>query len=106
MSFAPHPSVQVLEKAAAHRPGVWVLKQHICDPDEPVLVRLLEIACLHAELPKKSMVIHQVECWETAAWDVEQSRYITQLWRLGTQSGMRQQDQEPHPEEAQQLLDC
>jgi hypothetical protein len=51
------------------------------------------------------MVIHQVGCWETAAWDVEQS-HITQLWRLGTHSGMRQQNQERHPEVVQQLLDC
>jgi hypothetical protein len=27
-----------------------------CNPEEPVLVKLLEIAYLHAELPKKSMV--------------------------------------------------
>ncbi len=73
--------------------------------DEPVLVKLCELACLHAELSKKIMVLHQVGCWETAAWDVEPSRYITQLWKLGTHSGM-QQDQARHPEVVQPLLDC
>jgi hypothetical protein len=29
-------------------------------------------------------VLHKTECWETAAWDVELARSITQLWCLDT----------------------
>jgi hypothetical protein len=53
-SFALHLRCQVLEKAVTHRQGVWILKQHTGDPDEPVLAKLREIACLHAELPKRA----------------------------------------------------
>jgi hypothetical protein len=52
------------------------------------------------------MVLHQMGCWETAAWDVEPSRFITQLWRLDTHSEMWQQEQASHPEVMQQLPDC
>ncbi len=54
------------------------------------------------------MVLHQVGCWETAAWDVQvkSSRYITQLWKLNTNSEMQQQEQPRHPEGMPQLLNC
>jgi hypothetical protein len=92
-SLASHLLCQVLEKAATHRPEIWILKQHTGNPDEPVLAKLREIAYLQAELPKKSIVLHQLGCWETAAWDVKPSRYITQLWKLNTNSEMLQQEQ-------------
>jgi hypothetical protein len=92
----------MLEQAVAHHPGVWVLKQHDGNPDEPVMAKLQRVACLQAELPKKSRVLHQVGCWETAAWDVEPSRFITQLWRVNTTSESRQQAY--HPAVMQQLL--
>jgi hypothetical protein len=84
-SFAritPHLRGPMLEQAVAHRPGVWVLKQHDGNPDQPVLAKLRRVACLQAELPKKSRVLHQVGCWETAAWDVETSRFIMYNFRI------------------------
>jgi hypothetical protein len=83
-SFAPQMRRQVLEQAATHRPGVWVLWQQKNNPDDPGLNILRRTARLFAELPKKSLVLHRTDCWETAAWDVVPSRYITQLWRLDT----------------------
>jgi hypothetical protein len=41
-----------------------------------------------------------------AAWDVQSSRYITQLCKLNTNSEMLQQEQSRHPEGMQQLLNC
>jgi len=82
-SFEPQLRGQMLDRAAAHRPGVWVLWQHK-NPDDPSLTILRRRAKLYAELPKKSRVLHKAECWETAAWDVELARSITQLWRLDT----------------------
>ena len=82
-SFAPQLRDQMLDRAAAHRPGIWVLWQHK-NPDDPSLATLRRRAKLYAELPKKSRVLHKAECWETAAWDVELARSITQLWRLDT----------------------
>jgi hypothetical protein len=59
-SFAPHMKGPVLEQAAAHRPGMWVLKQHDGNPKESVLVQLRRVARLQAESPKNSRVLHQV----------------------------------------------
>ena len=70
-SFAPHVRGAVLEQAVAHHPGVWVLRQHVGDPEESVLKQLRRIARLQAELPKGSRAVHRVDCWEVAAWDVE-----------------------------------
>jgi hypothetical protein len=39
-SFAPHVRDAVLEQAVAHRPGVWVLRQHVGDSEESVLEQL------------------------------------------------------------------
>ena len=82
-SFAPQHRGQMLDRAATHCPGVWVLWQHK-NPDDPSLKTLRRTAKLYAELPKKSRVLHKTECWETAAWDVELSRSVSQLWRLNT----------------------
>jgi hypothetical protein len=96
----------MLEQAVAHLPGVWVLKQHDGNPDEPVLAKLQRAASLQSELPKKSKVtvLHQVGCWETAAWDVIPSQFIMQLWRVSATSESRQQAY--HHAVMQQLLDC
>ena len=104
-SFAPQTRHQVLKTATTHHPGVWVLRQHKGNPDEPDLASLRRIARLYAELPKKSMVLHREGCWETAAWDVEPSRYVSQLWRIDTHPGTLQQGQELHPAAVQQHLD-
>jgi hypothetical protein len=58
----------------------------------------------YAELPKTSLVVHRTECWEVAAWDVEPSRYSTQLWRIHTQATVQQQDPALLPTTVQQLL--
>ncbi len=83
-SFAHHVRGSVLEQAVAHRPGVWVLRQHVGNREESVLEQLRRVARLQAESPKKSRVLHQASCWETATWDVELSRFSTQLWKLNT----------------------
>ena len=72
-SFAPPMRRQLLERAIAHGSAVWVLRQHQ-NPDDPDLAILSTKACLYAELPKKSTVVHKTECWEAAAWDVQPSR--------------------------------
>ena len=77
-SFAPQHRGQMLDRAATHCPGVWVLWQHK-NPDDPSLKTLRRTAKLYAELPKKSRVLHKTECWETAAWDVELSRSVATL---------------------------
>ncbi len=51
-SFAPDVRGAVLEQAVAHRPGVWVLRQHVGDPEESVLEQLRRIARLQAEFTK------------------------------------------------------
>jgi hypothetical protein len=61
-SFAPHVTGSVLEQAVAHRPGVWVLRQHVGNPEESVLEQLRRVARLQAESPKKSRVLHQAGC--------------------------------------------
>jgi ribonuclease HI len=93
-----------LEKAACHRQGMWVLLRHASGPEEPNLATLRRAAQLYAELPKKSMVLHREGYWESAAWDVESSRFTTQLWRLNMHSEALQQDQALHPEAVQQHL--
>jgi ribonuclease HI len=95
-SFAPQLRGQMLAQAAAHCPGVWVLWQHK-NPDDPSLATLRRTATLYAELPKKSRVLHKPECWETAAWDVEQSRSITQVWRLNTDPKLVHYGPVPNP---------
>jgi hypothetical protein len=87
-----------------HDSVVWVLRKHTGNPDEPDLTVLNKKARLYAELPKRSLFVHRMECWEAAAWDVEPSRFSTQLWRLNTQVTMPQQDQELLPATVQQLL--
>ena len=106
-SFAPPMRRQLLERAIAHGSVVWVLRQHQ-NPDDPDLAILTTKACLYAELPKKSTVVHTTECWEAAAWDVKPSRYSTQLWRLNIprQAAQTQLNPELLPATVQQLLNC
>jgi hypothetical protein len=48
--------------------------------------------------------MHRTECWEAAAWDVELSRYTTQIWRLNPNAATLQQDSELPPEVVKNLL--
>ena len=105
-SFAPHLRRQLLEKAMIHNSVVWILRQHKGNPDDPDLAILNKTARLYAELPKKSLVLHQSDCWEAAAWDVKQSSCSAQLWQLRSQATMQQQDPELLPATVQQLLNC
>ena len=105
-SFAPHLRRQLLEKAMIHNQVVWILRQHKGNPDDPDLAILNKTARLYAELPKKSLILHQTDCWEVAAWDVKQSSCSTQLWQLRSQITMRQQDPELLPTTVQQHLNC
>ena len=103
-SFAPRLRSQILAQAAAHPSVVWVLWQHKNNPDDPNLAILRRTARLYAELPKKSMVLHRKDCWETAAWDVEPSSCTTQLWRLDTCPDPQRCGLEPSPAMVQQHL--
>ena len=104
-SFAPHVRGAVLEQAqaVARRPGLWVLRQHVGDPEESVLEQLRRIARLQAKLPKNSRALHQVGCWEVARWDVELSRFSAQLWKLNTTADALRQT---HHGVMRHLLDC
>jgi hypothetical protein len=85
--FAPQLRRQVFFRAGGCPPPtarVWVLRQHKNNPDDESLNILRRTARLFAELPKKSKVLHRKKCWETAAWDVKQSRYVRQRWCLDT----------------------
>ena len=76
----------MLQQAAAHAQGVWVLRQHRGTHGDTDLAWLQGMgAQLSVELPKHSAVLHDTTCWAEAAWDVRPSRYVTQLWRLKTQ---------------------
>ena len=103
-SFTPQLRHQLLAQATSHDSVIWVLRQHKGNPDDPDLVVLRKIARLYAELPKKSLAVHRMACWETAEWDVEPSRYTTQLWRLDTPAGLPQSDPELLPAIVQQHL--
>ena len=81
-----------------------MLWQHKNNPDDPSLAILRRTAKLYAELPKKSMVLHRKECWETAAWDVEPSSCTTQLWRLDTCPDPQRRGLELSPAVVQQHL--
>jgi hypothetical protein len=78
-SFAPNLRGQMLgsEQAVSHRPGVWVLKQHNANPDEPVLAKFQRVACLQAEAAEPPTRAGCCTKWdvgrhsETAAWDVK-----------------------------------
>ncbi len=48
-------------------------------------------------------MLHQAGCWETATWDVELSRFSTQLWKLNITADALQQT---HHGVMQHLLDC
>ncbi len=53
-SFAPHLRGSVLEQVVAHRPGVWILKQHDGNTAEPLQEQLRRVASLQADSPRKS----------------------------------------------------
>ena len=103
-SFAPPLRRQILEKAADHRQEMWVLRRHVNGLEEQNLTTLRQVAQLYAELPKKSMVLHRDGYWESAAWDVDSSRFTSQLWKLNIRSAEMQQDPTLCPEVVQQHL--
>ena len=105
-SFAPPLRRQILEKAANHRQEMWVLRRHVNGLEEQNLTTstLRQVAQLYAELPKKSMVLHRDGYWESAAWDVDSSRFTSQLWKLNMHSAELQQDLPLCPEAVQQHL--
>ncbi len=57
-SFTPHLRGPVLEQAVVHRPGVWVLKQHVGNPQESVLEQLRIVARLHRQIHQR-----RAECY-------------------------------------------
>ena len=98
-SFAPSLRAQLLQKAALHQPGVWVLRQHKGKHGPSDLTCLQHHgATLIAELPKNSEVLHETRCWAEAAWDVRPSRHVTQLWHLSSPSASYRRPVEPRPE--------
>ena len=99
-SFDPLMRPRLLDQAAHHRPGIWILRMHTGHLDDSDLAILWKIARVYAELPKKSRVLHTKGYWETASWDVKQSSHLSQLWRVNTQ----QQDLQLHPAMVQQHL--
>jgi hypothetical protein len=104
--FAPDLRGPALEQVVVHRPGVWVLKQHVGNPQIRICARTTpEGTRLQAESPKKSRVLHQAGSWETAAWDVESARFSTQLSKLNTTAEVLRQAH--HRDRVmQQLTDC
>ena len=98
-SFAPPLRAQLLQKAALHLPGVWVLRQHKGQHGPSDLTSLQHHgATLIAELPKNSEVLHETRCWAEAAWDVRPSRHVTQLWHLSNPPASDRQRDVPCPE--------
>jgi ribonuclease HI len=98
-SFAPSQRAQVLQKAALHLPGVWVLRQHKGRLGPPDLTCLQHHgATLIAELPKNSEVLHETRCWVEAAWDARPSRHVTQLWHLSKPAESDWRPDVPRPE--------
>ena len=88
-SYEPSIRAPMLQQAAAHTPGVWVLRQHRGTHGDTDLAWLQGVgAQLSVELPKHSAVLHDTTCWAEAAWDVRPSRYGTQLCRLKTFSAL------------------
>ena len=39
------------------------------------------------DLPAKSLVHHNAQCWSAAQWDSQSSRYISQFWLFRPPSG-------------------
>jgi len=80
-SFMPSARSAILRQAAAHAPGVWILRKTMlknADADLPDLLHLRAQLCI--ELPGKSRVVHKDGCWEEAQWDTFPAHFKTQLW--------------------------
>ncbi len=100
-SFAPQMRCQLLERAATHNPGVWVL-QH-SNPDEPDLATLWRISHLYAELPKESMWCTEKDAGKllNGTWN-RRALSLNQLWKLDTHPEVRQQGHALSPGAVQQ----
>ncbi len=82
-SFTPSARSALLRQAAAHGPGVWILRKTVttaADTDSSTLLHLRAQLCL--ELPGKSRVVHKDRCWEEAQWDTFPAHFKTQLWHI------------------------
>jgi ribonuclease HI len=103
-SIAPEDRPSVLEQAASHGSVVWILRQDRPSPAAVAdLAKMRSLhACLMAIIPPRSMVLHDIHCWNTAKWDSESSRCASQIWLLC--SPAVQNRPRPEPCSVQQLL--
>jgi ribonuclease HI len=87
--FAPEDRPNILEQAAKHGHPVWVLR--LDQPSRRAIVDIRKLQELRAQrvvdLPAKSLVHHNTQCWSAAQWDSQGSRYISQFWLLRPPSG-------------------
>ena len=107
-SFAPENRLVVLNQALHHvvqyDTAVWILRY-----DQPSswatndLKKLRELkARMVANLPAKSLILHDIECWSYAKWDSKPSHFNAQLWLLCPSS--MQAKSLPEPLRVQTLL--
>ena len=82
--FAPEDRPNILEQAAKHGHTVWVLR--LDQPSRWAISDIRKLRELRAErvvdLPAKSLVHHNAQCWSAAQWDSQSSRYNSQFWLL------------------------
>jgi len=87
--FAPEDRPNILEQAAKHGHTVWVLR--LDQPSPWAISDIRKLRELRAErvvdLPAKSLVHHNAQCWSAAQWDSQSSRYNSQFWLLRPPSG-------------------
>ena len=84
-SFAPEDRSNILDQAAQHGHIVWILR--LDQPSQWAAADISKLRELQAQrvvdLPAKSLVHHDAQCWSAAKWDSTRSRYISQFWLLG-----------------------
>ncbi len=105
-AFKPSLRQKLLQQASRHSPGAWALLQHGDRQNDQDLAELKRLhAQKHAELPKRSMVLHRESCWQTASWDVFPNSNTTQLWKI-TPSNEQPAVPAVQPIAMQQFLEC
>ena len=84
-SFAPEDRSNILDQAAQHGHIVWILR--LDQPSQWAAADISKLRELQAQrvvdLPAKSLIHHDAQCWSAAKWDSTRSRYISQFWLLG-----------------------
>ena len=83
-SFAPADRAQALTTASNHGREVYILRHDRPSPaamEDLKTIRSMR-ACLLAIIPPKSLVLHSIQCWQTAQWDSVPSLYSSQIWLL------------------------